>query len=55
MNENITKRNELLAAKVIKGLESRNMHGYYVESKEAALKKHWNSYLRKAQLLWEAA
>ena len=39
MNENITKRNELLAAKVIKGLESRNMHGYYTESKEAALKK----------------
>ena len=39
MNENITKRNELLAAKVIKGLESRNMHGYYAESKEAALKK----------------
>lgn len=38
MNENIIKRNELLAKKVIKGLESRNMDGYYAESKEAALK-----------------
>ncbi|MCR4648953.1 MAG: lactate utilization protein [Lachnospiraceae bacterium] len=39
MNENITKRNELLAAKVIKGLESRNMSGYYAADKEEALKK----------------
>jgi len=39
MNENIFKRNELLAQKVIKGLESRNMTGYYADSKEAALAK----------------
>ena len=39
MNENIVKRNELLAQKVIKGLNSRNMSGYYAESKEAALKQ----------------
>ncbi len=38
MNENIVKRNELLAAKTIKGLESRNMSGYYAASKEEALK-----------------
>ena len=38
MNENIVKRNNLLAQKVIKGLESRNMSGYYAESKEEALK-----------------
>ena len=38
MNENITKRNNLLAQKVIKGLESRNMSGYYAETKEDALK-----------------
>ncbi len=38
MNENITKRNNLLAQKVIKGLESRNMKGYYAENKEEALK-----------------
>ncbi len=39
MNENIVKRNELLAKKVIKGLESRNMSGYYAADKEEALKK----------------
>ena len=39
MNENVYKRNELLAKKVIKGLESRNMNGYYAEDKEAALAK----------------
>ena len=39
MDENIIKRNELLAQKVIKGLESRNMTGYYAASKEEALKK----------------
>ena len=39
MNENIIRRNELLAQKVIKGLQSRNMSGYYAESREAALKQ----------------
>ena len=38
LNENITKRNALLARKVIKGLESRNMSGYWAESKKDALK-----------------
>ena len=38
MNPIITKRNDLLARKVIKGLESRNMAGYYAASKEEALK-----------------
>ena len=38
MNPNIVKRNELLAQKVIKSLESRNMSGYYAASKEEALK-----------------
>jgi L-lactate utilization protein LutB len=38
MDANITKRNELLAQKVIKGLASRNMTGYYAEDKEEALK-----------------
>ena len=37
MNENLFKRNELLARKVIKGLESRNMSGFYAESRDAAL------------------
>ncbi len=38
MNEHVFKRNELLAQKVIKGLSSRNMTGYYAENREAALK-----------------
>lgn len=38
MNENLRKRNRLLAQKVIKGLESRNMKGYYAEDKEEALR-----------------
>ena len=38
MNENITKRNELLAQKVIKGLQSRNMSGCYAHDREEALK-----------------
>ena len=38
MNEMIVKRNELLAQKVIKGLQSRNMSGYYAASREEALK-----------------
>lgn len=37
MNENIIKRNELLAKEVIKGLQSRNMTGYYAATKEEAL------------------
>ena len=38
MDNNIVKRNELLAQKVIKGLESRNMKGYYAADREEALK-----------------
>lgn len=38
MNENIFKRNELLAQKVIKGLASRNMTGYYAADRAEALK-----------------
>lgn len=39
MNENMRKRNEILAQMVIKGLESRNMSGYYAADKEEAVKK----------------
>ena len=38
MNKMLTERNRKLAEKVIKGLESRNMEGYYAETKEEALK-----------------
>ena len=39
MDENVNKRNEVLAQTVINGLQSRNMSGYYAEDKEAALKQ----------------
>ncbi len=52
MNENIVKRNDLLAEKVIKGLESRNMTGYYAANKEEALKKALELILRAAALPW---
>ena len=38
MNKCIVQRNELLAQKVIKGLQSRNMSGYWAESREEALR-----------------
>lgn len=38
MNENKQKRNELLAHTMIKGLNLRNMQGYYAKDKEEALK-----------------
>ncbi len=38
MNEMITKRNGLLSKKIIDGLKSRNMSGYYAGSKDEALK-----------------
>lgn len=38
MNDMIAKRNELLAQKLIKGFESRNMKAYYAASKKEALK-----------------
>lgn len=39
MDENVAKRNALLAVKVIKGLESRNMAGYWASDRNAALAK----------------
>lgn len=39
MNENMIMRNEKLAQVVIKGLQSRNMSGYYAASKEDAVKQ----------------
>ena len=39
MHEMTKKRNELWAQTILKGLESRNMTGYYAATKEEALKK----------------
>ena len=38
MNENIVKRNELLGQTIIKGLEKRNMKGFYAADKDEARK-----------------
>ena len=38
MSEIIAKRNSLLAETVIRGLKSRNMTGYYAETREEALR-----------------
>ena len=38
MNENIAKRNELLAQKVLRGLASRNMRGHWAPTREDALR-----------------
>ena len=38
MNPAMKKRNDLLAQTVLSGLKSRNMEGYYAETKEEALK-----------------
>ena len=55
MNEMIRKRNEQLAKTVIKGLQSRNMSGYYAEDKEAALKQALELIRREAPLPWADA
>ena len=39
MDINVQNRNKVLAQTVIKGLESRNMSGYYAADKEAAVKQ----------------
>ena len=39
MDKNTFRRNELLAQRVIKGLKSRNMDGYYAASKEDVLRQ----------------
>ncbi len=52
MDPNKKKRNKLLAEKVIKGLQSRNMEGYYVDNKEAALKKVFELIPRGSSIGW---
>ena len=48
MNENIVKRNEKLEQKVIKGLNSRNMSGYYASSAEEAVTARINAQMSLA-------
>ena len=51
MNEIITKRNELLAQTVIKGLKSRNMTGYYAATKEEAKQIAHNAKTRYRKVI----
>ena len=55
MDANMKKRNELLAKTVIKGLESRNMSGYYAQDKEAALKQALELSQTEARSPWADA
>ena len=52
MDANRAKRNKMLAEKVIKGLESRNMKGYYAESKEKALKLALELIPERSEIGW---
>ena len=52
MDINMQKRNEVLAQNVIKGLESRNMSGYYAADREAAVKQALELIRRAAVLPW---
>lgn len=52
MNENRVKRNRMLAQQIIKGLESRNMEGYYAETKEDALKKALEMIPEGSSVAW---
>lgn len=52
MDANRVKRNKMLAEKVIKGLESRNMEGYYVKSKDEALQKVFSLIPRGSSIGW---
>lgn len=52
MDQNKAKRNKLLAEKVIKGLQSRNMEGYYVDNREEALKKVFSLIPRGSSIGW---
>ena len=52
MDINMQKRNEVLAQNVIKGLESRNMSGYYAADREAAVKQALELIPEAAVLPW---
>jgi len=52
MNENRVKRNRMLGEQIIKSLETRNMEGYYAETKEEALKKALGLIPQGASIAW---
>ena len=52
MNENRRVRNEKIAEKIIKGLKSRHMEGFYAATKEDALKKALEIIPEGASVSW---
>lgn len=52
MNENLKKRNEVLADTVIKGLKSRNMTGYYAKIRKKRLRLLLSLSLKTVRLQW---
>lgn len=52
MDQNRVKRNKLLSGQIIKGLESRNMEGYYAETKEEALAKALEWIPERSSISW---
>lgn len=52
MNENRVKRNRLLGERVIRGLESRNMEGFYAETKEEALELALKMIPEESTVAW---
>ncbi len=52
MESNRTKRNELLAQKIIRNLASRNITGYYAANREEALRKALELIPRGASVSW---
>ena len=55
MDVNRVKRNQMLGQRIIKGLESRNMEGYYAETKEEALKKALELIPEGSSVAWGGA
>ena len=52
MDINRIKRNKMLGEKIIKGLESRNMEGYYAENAEEALAKALEWIPESSSVAW---
>ena len=52
MNTNRSKRNHMLAEKVIKALETRNIEAFYAESKEDALAKALELIPEGSKVAW---
>lgn len=52
MDPNLFKRNELLAQKVIKGLQSRNMSAEYARHGKKRSERPLNRFLKEARSPW---